>query len=283
MIVVTGASGQLGRLIVAELRAKHPNEKVVAAVRSPEKAQSLAALGAEIRHADYEKPESLDSALKGADTLVLVSSSEVGRRLPQHTNVVNAAKRAGVKRIVYTSILRAPTSKLALAPEHKATEELIVASGIAYTFLRNGWYIENYTAQTAGPLAQGKVFGAAAEGRVSAASRADFASAAVAAAVGAGHENKAYELGGPAITLAQYAAALSTWAGKPIEYVNLSQADYAALLVKVGVPAIFADVLADSDAGIARGELEVPTTELEKLIGRPAETVAQVLARTPKS
>ncbi|MGV3625682.1 MAG: SDR family oxidoreductase [Archangium sp.] len=280
MIVVTGASGHLGRLIVEQLRAK--NVPVVAAVRTPEKAQNLSALGAEIRHADYEKPETLDVALKGADTLILVSGSEVGRRLPQHTNVVNAAKKAGVKRIVYTSILRAPTSTLALAGEHKATEELIAASGIPYTFLRNGWYIENYTGQTGGALAQGKIFGASGEGRVSAASRADFAAAAVAVATGPGHENKAYELGGHAVTLPQYAKALSAWAGKPIEYVNQRKNEYRDLLVKVGVPAPFAEILADSDDGISRGELEVPTTDLEKLIGRTPETFEQVLARTAK-
>lgn len=281
MIVVTGASGQLGRLIVEQLRAK--NETVVAAVRTPEKAQSLSALGAEVRWADYEKPESLEAAFKGADVLVLVSGSEVGRRLPQHTNAVNAAKKAGVKRIVYTSILRAPTSTLALAGEHKATEELIVASGIPYTFLRNGWYIENYTAQLGGALAQGKIFGASGEGRVSAASRADFAAAAVAVATSAGHENKAYELGGPAITLAQYAKSLSTWSGKSIDYVNQPQNEYRDLLVKVGVPAPFAEILADSDGGIARGELEVPVTALASLIGRAPETVDQVLARLPKA
>ena len=280
MIVVTGASGQLGRLVVEQLRAK--NEKVVAAVRTPEKAQALSSLGAEVRWADYDKPESLEAAFKGADKLLLISGSDVGKRVPQHQAAIDAAKRAGVKLLVYTSAPKASTSGLKLAGEHKATEAAIIASGVPYVFLRNGWYIENYTRGLEGTLAQGAVYGAAADGRISGASRADFAAAAVAVLTTPGHEGKIYELGGAAFTMKDFADKVSAWSGKTINYVNMSEREYRDLLVKVGLPAPFAEILADSDANIAKGALEIPGGDLQKLIGRAPETVEQVLARLPK-
>lgn len=282
MIVITGASGQLGRLVIEDLQRRATGEKVIAAVRTPEKAQSLSSLGAEVRWADYEKPESLEAAFKGADKLLLISSSEVGKRAPQHLAVIDAAKKAGVKFIAYTSAPKASTSALKLAAEHKATEEAIIASGIPYAFLRNGWYIENYTGQIAGTVAQGTIFGCAGDGIVSGASRADLAAAAAAVLTTSGHEGKIYELGGAPFTMTQLAAKFSTWSGKTINYVNLPQDQYRDALVKIGLPAPFADILADSDANIAKGALELPSEPLTKLLGRAPETVEQVLARLPK-
>lgn len=282
MIVVTGASGQLGRLVVEQLRAKAPGEKIVAAVRTPEKAQGLAALGAEVRWADYDEPESLDAAFKGADTLLLISSSEVGRRAPQHRAAIDAAKKAGVKRIVYTSAPKATTSGLKLAAEHKATEEALIASGLPYVLLRNGWYIENYTGQLGAALAQGAIYGAAGDGLISGASRADLAAAAVAVLTTPGHDGKTYELGGAPFTMKDLADKVTAWSGKTVSYVNLPAGEYRELLVKVGLPAPFAEILADSDANIAKGELEIATGDLARLIGRAPETVEQVLARLPK-
>ncbi len=282
MIVVTGASGQLGRLVIEELHRRATGEKVVAAVRTPEKAQSLSSLGAEVRWADYEKPESLEAAFKGADKVLLISSSEIGKRAAQHQAAIDAAKKAGVKHLVYTSAPRADTSGLKLAGEHKATEAAIVASGIPYTLLRNGWYIENYTGQLAGTVAQGTMFGCAGDGLISGASRADLAAAAVAVLTTPGHEGKIYELGGASFTMTQLAAKFSAWAGKTINYVNLPQGQYVEALVKIGLPAPFADILADSDANIAKGALELSAEPLTKLLGRAPETVEQVLARLPK-
>ncbi len=196
MIVVTGATGHLGRLVVHGLLKKVPAREIVAAVRSPEKAADLAASGVQVREADYSKPETLAAALAGADRLLLISSSEVGKRAQQHAAVIDAAKRAGVGLIAYTSCLRADTSKLGLAAEHKATEERIRVSGLPYVFLRNGWYLENYTEHLGPALEHGAIPGSAGKGRVAAAARADYAAAAVAVLTATGNEKKIYELAG---------------------------------------------------------------------------------------
>ncbi len=276
VIAVTAATGQLGRLVIDGLEAAHPAADIVALVRSPEKAADL---GVAARAFDYSKPETLLPALAGIDTLLLISSSEVGQREAQHRNVIGAARQAGIGRIVYTSVLRADTSPLALAAEHLATEKAIAASGIPATILRNGWYTENQTAAIPATLAHGALIGAAGDGRFSWASRADYAAAAVAALTGSGHENRVYELAGDkGWTLADFAAELSRQAGREVPYVNLSQADYAAALVQAGLPAEFAGLLADSDIGASQGALFDDGRALSQLIGRPTTPVAESIA-----
>ena len=198
MIVVTGATGKLGSLVVEALLEKVPAKEIAVAVRNPQKAAAFAARGVEVRTADYAKPETLAAAFAGAEKLLLISSSEVGQRAPQHLAVIAAAKKAGVKFIAYTSILHADTSKMVLAAEHKATEAALRDSGVPYAILRNGWYSENYTEHLAAALAQGALIGSAGQGRIAAATRADYAAAAVAVLTGHGHENKVYELAGDA-------------------------------------------------------------------------------------
>jgi NAD(P)H dehydrogenase (quinone) len=210
-IAVTAATGQLGRLVIAKLKAKTPAKEIVALARNPAKAADL---GVAVREADYSKPETLAKALAGVDTLLLISSSEIGQRAAQHRNVIEAAKKAGVKRIVYTSLLRADSTPLSLGAEHKATEADLRASGVPFTILRNGWYTENYTGSVGGALAGGAFIGASGEGKISAAARADYADAAVAALTSEGHAGRTYELAGDeAFTLKDLAAEISRQSG----------------------------------------------------------------------
>ncbi len=275
---VTGATGQLGRLTVAALLANGvPAGDVVAVVRTPTKAAELASQGVQVRHGDYTDPEGWATALAGVDTLLLVSSSEVGQRVSQHETVIDAARAAGVTRIVYTSLLRADTTEIVLAPEHKATEELLVASGVSYTFLRNGWYIENYTAQLGQYQAQGAITAAAGDGRIAAASRADYAAAAAAALTGDGHENKIYELGGTAFTLTELAAIVSEVTGTPVGYHQVTGAELVAILTGAGLDEGTAGFVAALDEATARGDLDTDSTDLVRLIGRPSTPVAQVV------
>lgn len=279
---ITGATGQLGRLVVNKLKDKVPADNLVALVRSPEKAADLG-LGIEVREADYEKPETLNRAMEGVDTLLLISGSEVGRRAAQHHNVIEAAKKAGIKRIVYTSILRADTSSISLAEEHRATEAEIKSSGIPYTFLRNGWYSENYTGSIPGALAGGAFMGSAGEGRISAAARADFADAAVAALTGEGHEGKVYELAGDeAFTLNDLAAEISRQTGKDIPYKNLPEADYAAALASFGLPEFLAQAIAGWDVAASNGALYDDSRQLSKLIGHPTTPMKKTVAEALK-
>ena len=274
MIVVTGASGHLGRLVIDALLAKLPARTLVAAVRDPEKVKDLSARGVEVRRADYSRPETLGPALSGAEKVLLVSSSELGKRAVQHLAVIQAAKSAGVRLLAYTSILRAPTSAIGLAREHKETEEAIRASGLPHVFLRNGWYLENYTENLAPALQHGAIAGSAGQGRIAAAARADYAAAAAAVLTGAG-EKEAYELAGDApFTLAELAAEVSRQAGKPIAYRDLPPAEYRAVLTGAGLPGPVADMLVDSDLSAARGALDDSTGELRRLIGRPTTSLA---------
>lgn len=279
MIIVTGATGKLGRHVIEGLLAKVPASQIVAAVRDPAKAADFAARGVQVRRADYSKPETLDAAFAGAEKVLLISGSEVGQRVAQHQAVVNAAKKAGAKLIAYTSILRANSSRMALAAEHKASEELIRASGVPFVFLRNGWYFENYTENLAPALAHGALLGSTDGGRIAAATRADYAAAAVAVLTGSGHENKVYELAGDTpFTMAELAAEVSRQAGKPIVYKDLPAQQYQGILVGAGVPAGFAEILADSDVGASRGDLNDTTGDLRRLIGRPTTSVADAVA-----
>ncbi|CAD5991595.1 SDR family oxidoreductase [Agreia sp. COWG] len=276
---VTGASGQFGRIAVTDLiEAGIAPGDIVALVRTPEKIADLAARGVVVRTADYADEASLRAALAGVDVLLLVSSSEVGQRVAQHANVIEAAKTTGVSRIAYTSVLRADTSELVLAPEHKATEELLRASGIAFTLLRNGWYIENYLGQIEQQKAAGEIVGAAGDQPISAATRADFAAAAVATLVGEGHENAIYELGGTPFTMSDVAAALSQATGTNIVYRDVTPDELAAGLQAVGLDAGTAGFVAALDVASKRGDLYTESRDLETLIGRPSTPLAEAVA-----
>jgi NAD(P)H dehydrogenase (quinone) len=285
MIAVTGATGHLGRLVIEALLKKVPASSIIAAVRNLEKARDLAALGVQVRYADYNEPPMWEGALKGADKILLISSSEIGQRAKQHRSVIDAAKRAHVKLLVYTSILHADTSPLGLAAEHKETEALIRASGIPFTLLRNSWYTENYTAGIPDALAHGAVYGSAGEGRIASAARADYAEAAVAVLTAENQAGRIYELAGDtAYSLAELAAEISRQSGKKIGYVNLPEAEYRNVLVKAGLPEAVAALLADSDTGVSKGALFDDGHQLSKLIGRPttslATAVGTVVGRT---
>jgi NAD(P)H dehydrogenase (quinone) len=271
-IVVTGATGHLGRLAIEALRAKGvPATDIVGVGRQVDK---IADLGIEARQASYEDLDSLKAAFAGADRLLFISGSETGRRVAQHRNVVDAAIDAGVGLVAYTSIPKADTSDMLLAAEHRATEQMIIDSGLPHAFLRNGWYIENYNVDQA--IANG-LFGASGEGRISAATRADLAEAAAAVIAGEGHEGKVYELGGEPFTMTELAAEISRQSGKPVTYTDLDPAKYAELLVSVGLPEQFAAILADSDRAAAAGALYVPRTDLENLLGRPVTSLATAI------
>ncbi|MDI5937319.1 MULTISPECIES: SDR family oxidoreductase [Micromonospora] len=276
-IVVTGATGHLGQLIVAALlRRGVPAGEIVALGRDAGKLADLAGHGVNTRQVDYTDPESLRTAFAGADKLMFVSGSEVGQRATQHHNVVAAAREAGVGLVVYTSIANADRSGMVLAGEHLATEREITASGLPYVILRNGWYLENYTGQLSTYLQFG-VTGAAGDGRVSAATRADFAEAAAAALTGAAETNRVYELGGAAFTLTELAEEVSRQTGHAVGYTDLPAEKFTEVLVSAGLPEGFAAVLADSDLGLARGELYVEGDDLAKLIGREPTTLAEAL------
>lgn len=274
-IGITGATGQLGVLVVNKLKEKVAAENIVALVRSPQKAASL---GVEAREADYNQPETLEKAFQGIDKLLLISGNEIGQRLSQHTNIINAAKKAGVKLIAYTSLLHADTSTLSLAEEHLGTEAALKASGVPYVLLRNGWYTENYTGSIGGVLAGGALLGSSGDGKISSATRADFAEAAVAVLTGEGQEGKVYELAGDeAYTMSDMAAEISKQTGKNIPYKNLPVAEYAAALIRVGLPEGVAHFLAGTHVSTEKGDLFDDGHQLSKLIGRPTTSLADAV------
>lgn len=277
-IGITGATGHLGRLVVAKLKEKVKPDNLVALVRSPEKATDL---GVEARYADYDKPESLHEALAGIDTLLLVSASEVGKRAIQHRNVIEAAKSRGVQWIVYTSLLHADRSSLSLAEEHLATEAALKESGIPHTLLRNGWYTENYTGSIPGALAGGAFLGSAGEGKISSAAREDYADAAVAVLTREGQQGRTYELAGDhAYTLSELAAELSRQSGKDIPYKDLPEAEYAAALTGFGLPEALAKAIAGWDVSASRNDLFDDGHQLSALIGRPTTPLSVTIARS---
>jgi NAD(P)H dehydrogenase (quinone) len=266
-IGITGATGNLGTIVVEKLKSKVDPSNIVALVRSSQKAGSL---GVETREIDYMKPETLTVSLKGIETLLLISGNEIGQRAVQHANVINAARSVGVKCIVYTSLLHADVSTLSLAGEHLQTEEALKKSGLKYTILRNGWYTENYAGSIQGAVAGGAYIGSAGNGKISSATREDFAEAAVAVLTGTGHYGKTYELAGDkAYTLTELAAEISKQSGKQIPYKNLPESEYAGILKGMGVPEGFAHMIAGWDTSASKGDLSDDKQQLSELIGRP--------------
>jgi len=280
MIAITGASGQLGRLVIKALLETVPAGELVAAVRSPEKVADLAALGVEVRHADYDSPESLKTAFAGVEKLLLISSSEVGKRTPQHKAVIEAASQNGVKMLAYTSILHCDTSPLMLAAEHKETEAALRDSGLPHVLLRNGWYTENYTAGIPAALENGAILGCAGRGRLASASRADYAAAAAAVLTATeGQAGRTYELAGDdAWSLTDLAAELSKQCGKEIAYRDMPESDYCVAMIGIGLPEPFAAALADAERGIANGALFDDSHQLSRLIGHPTVVLAESIA-----
>ncbi|PWC19989.1 NAD(P)-dependent oxidoreductase [Brenneria roseae subsp. roseae] len=278
MIAITGASGQLGRLVIEQLLVKVPAHEVLALVRDVNKVADLAARGVQVKAADYNQPEALFSALQGVDKVLLISSSEVGRRASQHRNVIEAAVKAKVPLLAYTSLLHADTSPLALAAEHRETEALLKQSGLPHVVLRNGWYTENYAGGIPAALAHGVFIGSAGEGKIASATRADYAAAAVAVLTQENQAGKIYELAGDEpYTLAELAAEISKQSGKNIGYQNLPEDEYQTVLVGAGVPEGFAGIIADSDTGASKGALFDDSHQLSSLIGRATTPLATVV------
>ncbi|GAA3202924.1 SDR family oxidoreductase [Actinocorallia longicatena] len=274
MIVVTGATGQLGRLVVEGLKEKAGADRVVAAVRAPEKAADL---GVEVREAHYDRPETLKAAFAGAEVVLLISGTDHGNRVRQHSAVIDAAKEAGA-RVVYTSAPYADTTTAKLVGEHRATETYLRASGVPFTILRNSWYHENYQASIAHAPQAGAIFGAAGEGRVASAARADYAAAAVAVLTGEGHTGETYELSGDtAWSLTELAAAISAASGTAVTYTDLPEAEFAKVLAANGLPEAVAGLLADVDTHIAQGWLERTPGTLAALIGRPTQPIGDYM------
>jgi NAD(P)H dehydrogenase (quinone) len=278
-IAIAAATGQLGRLVVQSLKTRAPREESVALVRSPEKARDL---GIAAREADYDRPETFVRALEGVDTFLLISGPVPGARVAQHRNVVEAAKAAGVKRIVYTSVIHGDVSPLDIAADHRAAEADIMASGIAYTIVRNGWYTENYASAITGALASGAVLGSAGDARISSATRADYAEGIAAVLAGAGHE-RIYEFAGDdAWTMSDLAAEIARQSGRTVVYRDMPPAEYASILAGFGIPEGVAKAIAGWDVAAAQGALFDDSRTLSRLIGRAttplSDSVAEVIA-----
>ena len=277
-IAITGATGQLGNLVIEQLLQLTAAQNIVALVRNIDKAEHFKAQGIELREFDYDRPETLVPALLGIDKLLLISANEIGRRTPQHHAVIDAAKVAGVPYLAYTSLLRADTSPLGLAQEHRETEKLIQDSGITYTFLRNNWYSENYLAGVAHAIEIGTLFGAAQDGRISSASRIDYAEAAAKVLTSTGHENKTYELAGSeSFSLSDLATFIGQAVNKDIIYQNLSAEEYTQGLTQAGLPAGLVDVIVDADIQTIQGAMYSDSKDLEQLIGHKTTSIQDAI------
>ncbi|THV23541.1 SDR family oxidoreductase [Glycomyces paridis] len=285
MIVVTGATGQLGTLVVEGLINQVPVEQIAVVVRDPAKAARFGELGVEVRVADYDAPETLADAFRAGEKVLLVSGSEVGRRVPQHKAVIDAAKNAGVALLAYTSILGGPAADFELAREHQITERYLIDSGLPYTLLRNGWYHENYTRDLAGAVAAGAFTTSTEPGsRVASAARADFAAAAVAVLTTEGHENREYELSGDeAWTFEEFAAETARVRGTDFPVNRISGEELRGILVGQGIPDPIAAILVGVDEAISRGLLAERSGDLAALIGRPTTPVAEAIAQGLKA
>jgi NAD(P)H dehydrogenase (quinone) len=278
MIVVTGATGQLGQLVIEGLIERLPANQVIGAVRSPAKASSFRPLGVQLREADYTRPETLSTALHGAKKVLLISASQVDQRFKGHKAVIDAAKEAGVELFVYTSLLRAGSSEMFIAREHKQTEEYIQASGLPFVILRNGWYLENHTSALANAIEHGALIGSSNNGRFASASRADYAAAAVVSLTQPVSESKTYELAGDqSFSMAELASEVSRQIGRDIPYRNLSSEEYAAVLLGLGLPQMTVNVIIDADTNAMRGDLDSTSRHLSGLIGRPTATLSSAV------
>lgn len=284
MIAITAATGQFGRLVIESLLTQIPAAGIAALVRSPQKAADLAAKGVVVRHADYDVPQTLDSALAGVDKLLFISSSEVGRRVPQHRAVIDAAKKAGVKLVAYTSILHGERSPLVLREEHVQTEKMLAESQIPHVLLRNGWYTENYVANLPSVLASGSLSGCEGDGRISAAARADYAAAAAKVLTAADDQSgRIYELAGDsAFTMTELAAEITRQAGRTVVYRHLAEADYKAALIAAGLPEPVAARFAANSVGISQGGLFDDGHQLSALIGRPTTPLSATVTAALK-
>jgi NAD(P)H dehydrogenase (quinone) len=280
IITITGAGGLLGRLVIDELLSRGvPASDIIAAVRDPQRATDLADRGLQVREADYDRPDTLRRAFLGADRLLLISSSEVGHRIEQHRNAVDAALASDVRQVAYTSILHADTSSVPLAAEHKATEDMIREARVPFTFLRNSWYLENYTERITQILDSGMILGAAAEGRVAAAGRADYAAAAASVLAGSGTGDATYELGGDEpFTLTELAEEIARQSGTGVVYHDMPPDEYARQLIGSGVPDAYAAAMAGADVGLSKGELTTDSGDLRRLAGRPSTTLADAVS-----
>ncbi|WP_158810082.1 SDR family oxidoreductase [Beijerinckia sp. L45] len=287
LYAVTGASGQLGRLVVTALAQRVAPSQIVALVRDPTAAEDLAALGVTLRVADYDQPATLDAAFAGVEKVLLISSNALGARAAQHQNAIDAAARAGVTLLAYTSVLRADISPLGLAEEHRQTEAAIKASGLPFVLLRNGWYTENYTASVPAAVAHGATLGSAGNGRIASAARVDYAEAAVAVLLsGTAQAGEIYELAGDdAYTLPDFAAEIGRQAGKTVTYNDMPEAAFKAALRGFGLPEPLAGLLADSDVAASKGALDDDGHQLSRLIGRATtpwpKTIAAAVQALP--
>jgi NAD(P)H dehydrogenase (quinone) len=277
MILVTASTGHLGRLVLDELRTKVDPSTIVAAARRPEARSDLAADGVEVRELDYDRPDTVRTALTDVTQVLLISGSEVGRRVPQHEAVIDAAVAAGVEHLAYTSVLHADTSSLPVVPEHLATERLLAAAPLTTTILRHSWYVENYTERLDPALANGAFVGSAGDGRIAAATRADLASADVAVLVDPSLRGATHELAGPAFTMSELAAAVSELAGRELPYQDVSPEQYGAILTGAGLPEPMVNFLVATDLAIANGDLDASSETLERLIGRRPTTLTTAL------
>jgi NAD(P)H dehydrogenase (quinone) len=278
MIGITGANGQLGQLVIRGLLSTVPASQIVGLVRRPTEAQALHAMDVEVRLGDYDRPDTLKAALRGVDKLLLISAVQPGERLRQHRAVIDAARQSGVTSIAYTSMLRADTSSMILAGEHRETEAYLKQSGLEYVILRNGWYLENHTGLVGAAVTNGAVIGSAGEGRFASATRADYAAAAVKVLSSAGHTNQTYELAGDrAFSMAEFAAEISAQTGKHIGYTDLPPQDYAAALATFGLPPMIIDVVIDADIKAQAGELDSTSRTLSELIGRKTTTLGEAI------
>jgi NAD(P)H dehydrogenase (quinone) len=279
MIGVTGAGGHLGRLVIESLLGNVSASEIVAVVRNPEKAGDLASKGVVVRAGDYSKPETLAPAFSGIDKLLLISGNEVGKRVAQHSAAATAAKQAGAKLLAYTSLLHADRSPLLLGEEHRQSEAAVKASGVPFVLLRNSWYNENYVNAVKQAVKLGVHHGCSGEGRISAATRADYAAACATVLTAKDDPSgRTYELAGDeGFTLAQFAAEIARLSGKPVRYENLSEADYKAVLVKAGLPEAAAGFFANTDSGISKGALYDDSRQLSGLIGRPTTPISATI------
>lgn len=279
-ILVTGATGKLGSKVVASLLKQVPASDLAVSVRNPEKAEDLRAQGVDVRHGDFDAPETLDQAFQGIDRILIISTDgDNETRIRQHENAVHAAERAGVKFIAYTSLANATESQNLMAPPHVATEAAIIKTGIPYTFLRNNWYLENEIGSIQAVEAGAPWVTSAGEGKVGWALQQDYADAAVAVLTGSGHDNKTYELSGPLLTQEQLASALSEVLDKQVSVQQVSDEEYAEVMKGAGVPDFAIPIVVGIQESIRNGSLEVANSDFEQVLGRPLTPIHDGLAQ----